>query len=87
VIADTLSTSNGSLVLAGTDTRFKRMNDVEIRRMVGRTVRVKRKSYRVGGVEVATSLAGGKNVFVKIDIPENDQISDFRQGQVAYVTN
>ncbi len=82
-IADTLKMPNGSLVLAGTDSRFDGMSDIDIRRMVGHTVRVQKTEYKVSGVETATSLTGGKNVFIKINTSK--QHGNLSRGQVAYI--
>lgn len=82
VIAETLKSPGGTVVIAGTDTRLNTMNAEKIRDVVGRQLRVGGKNYPVKGVEVATALSGGKNIFINIAAPPD---TNFDNGKVAYV--
>lgn len=74
-VADVFSADDGKTVVAGADHQLDNLSREEFEAVIGSFVMIEHPetqlsgSFSIAGIEISESLAGRKNVFLKLDLP------------------
>jgi hypothetical protein len=87
-IHDVIVVKGKGLVIAGTNPQLDNLSNKEIVELVGNQIEIHSlagqvANYQVLGVEISTSISGGKNIFILL--PESVMKNDIKLNSTVYV--